>query len=97
MPGSEVTEQYAREGFAGYDPELAGTYDYDPEKAKSLLAEAGHPDGIDLGDMLISQAIVPARPTSSRSNSQSGDPDSADRRRPADDRLTVMEGRNARC
>ncbi len=59
MPGSEVTEQYAREGFAGYDPELAGTYDYDPEKAKSLLAEAGHPDGIDLGDMLISQAIVP--------------------------------------
>lgn len=30
-----------------FDPDAKG-YAYDPEKAKALLAEAGHPDGIDL-------------------------------------------------
>lgn len=34
-------------------------YDYDPEAARALLAEAGHPDGIDLGTVLISSAITP--------------------------------------
>lgn len=31
-----------------YAPELAGHYKHDPEKAKALLKEAGHPDGIEL-------------------------------------------------
>jgi peptide/nickel transport system substrate-binding protein/oligopeptide transport system substrate-binding protein len=31
-------------GIAGYDPNLEG-YGYDPDKARSLLAQAGYPDG----------------------------------------------------
>ena len=31
-----------------YDPKLANVWPYDPGKAKKLLAEAGHPNGIDL-------------------------------------------------
>jgi peptide/nickel transport system substrate-binding protein len=31
-----------------YDPKLANVWRYDPDKAKKLLAEAGHPNGIDL-------------------------------------------------
>lgn len=33
------------EGDAAYDPAAAELWDYDPEKARELLAEAGYPDG----------------------------------------------------
>ncbi len=46
-------------GYVGYDPSLDNLYSYDPGKAKQLLAEAGHPDGLkitlwvaDAGDAL---------------------------------------------
>ena len=39
------TSQMFRSGFSGHDPALDGTYGYDVQKAKQLIAEAGYPDG----------------------------------------------------
>lgn len=55
------------EGSDGWSKELDTTFPYDPEKAKSLLAEAGHPDGFTMKvlgfagtdpNSLIAQAIA---------------------------------------
>lgn len=40
-----ATTQIFGPNTEAYDPELDGFYSYDPEKAKELLAEAGHADG----------------------------------------------------
>ncbi|GIH68082.1 ABC transporter substrate-binding protein [Sphaerimonospora thailandensis] len=43
------------EQLPGFDAARESAYAYDPDKAKQLLAEAGHPDGFDGGEMLVAQ------------------------------------------
>lgn len=42
------TDQIFASTSPAYDPKLDTAYEYDPAKAKRLLAEAGHPDGFTL-------------------------------------------------
>lgn len=46
-PG-RITSQWANAETEAYDPELDDFYSYDPEKAQSLLEEAGYGDGFTL-------------------------------------------------
>lgn len=56
-------------GQYGYDPNLKPKYEYSPEKARKLLAQAGYPNGVDVEletpvgrytlDKQISEAVIP--------------------------------------
>lgn len=45
--GRPLSQPFGPEVF-GFNPELEGYYTYDPEKAKSLMAEAGYADGVEV-------------------------------------------------
>ncbi len=42
--GTEAATQFVPDSVVGYNADVT-TYDYDPERARELLAEAGYPDG----------------------------------------------------
>ncbi|MEU2631730.1 ABC transporter substrate-binding protein [Kitasatospora sp. NPDC007106] len=44
----EVNYQPFPKGYVGHDPGSDDLYRYDPDKARALLAGAGHPDGVEL-------------------------------------------------
>lgn len=44
----EVTRQPFPQGYAGHDDALDKLFPYDPEKARELLAKAGHADGLEI-------------------------------------------------
>lgn len=47
-------------GMPGFDEQLAG-YDYDPAKARNLLADAGYPEGFSTELMITSQSGIDAK------------------------------------
>ncbi|MFJ4840770.1 ABC transporter substrate-binding protein [Streptomyces sp. NPDC088746] len=59
FPGSVPAYQHTRSSLNGYDPGLEGSYERDLGKARKLLAEAGHPEGVDLGKMLVPASNPP--------------------------------------
>lgn len=59
FPGSEPKWQYTRRGLPGFDEQLEGVYPYDRDRAKQLLAQAGYPDGVHIGTVLVSSAVGP--------------------------------------
>jgi oligopeptide transport system substrate-binding protein len=51
-----VALSWLPEGVPGYDPELGKQYNFDADKAKKLLADAGFPDGKGLAEVSFSYA-----------------------------------------
>jgi len=59
FPGSEPRWQQARKGLGGFDPALENAYPHDVARAKELLKEAGHENGVDIGEILVSSVLPP--------------------------------------
>ncbi|WP_298719419.1 ABC transporter substrate-binding protein [uncultured Oceanisphaera sp.] len=57
---TEVANTYVAPDIAGYDAERAIELDYDPKRAKALLAEAGYPDGFTLAFDCVQGAYLNA-------------------------------------
>lgn len=55
----EVSYQPFPKGYAGYDPNSANLFPYNPEKAKQLLAQAGHAGGL---DVTLTTAVAQGEP-----------------------------------
>ncbi|MEW2517278.1 ABC transporter substrate-binding protein [Actinacidiphila alni] len=55
----EVSYQPFPKGYAGYDPSSANLFPYDPDKAKELLAQAGHAGGL---DVTLTTAVAQGEP-----------------------------------
>ncbi|MFE7226620.1 ABC transporter substrate-binding protein [Nocardioides sp. NPDC057577] len=53
----DVNYQPFPKGYVGYNPELEGIYEYDPEKAKQVLADAGH-TGTVKGEFTSAQPVA---------------------------------------
>ena len=52
----EVAQGILPPGMPGYNPEVRG-YSYRPDKAKALLAQAGHPDGQGLPPVTLATSV----------------------------------------
>ena len=54
-PGARPTSQLFPEAATGFDPALDEEFGYDPDRARELLAEAGYPDGFEIGITVLGQ------------------------------------------
>ncbi len=60
--GTEVATQFIPEVVDGYNEDVT-TYDFDPERARELLAEAGYPDGFEITFNYPTNVSRPYMPT----------------------------------